>query len=75
MKKRDENIMQDEHRKNDLNDYMMNALHTQCMNGGNKHIDYRKILKDIGIEKSEGELLTEDDLCWIFIYAQEGLCT
>lgn len=33
--------------------------------------EYRKILKELGIEKSEDESLTKQDLGKIFVYMQE----
>jgi hypothetical protein len=90
--RRDEDIMQNEHRKNGSNNHLGNVLQNEgrdigskdlvvntvqnenTKNGcGHKDPDYIKILRDIGIEKREGEPLTEDDLHWIYIYVQEGL--
>jgi hypothetical protein len=35
--------------------------------------DHKKILKDLGVEKSEEDQLTGQELQWIFVGMEEGL--
>ncbi len=41
--------------------------------GHTDDVEYRKILKELGIKKGDGEPLTESELCAIFNYMQEEL--
>ncbi len=65
------------------NDHVRDMLRIEHISNGhvinndndndNKNLEYRKILKELGIGKPEWEPLTDEDLRAIFIYMQESM--